>query len=34
VTSAAAARAQPALTLRLHDGRIPVRPDPSAPRVP
>jgi exodeoxyribonuclease VII large subunit len=34
VTSAAAARAQPALTLRLHDGRVPVRPDPSAPRVP
>jgi exodeoxyribonuclease VII large subunit len=34
VTSAAAARAQPALTLRLHDGRLPVRPDPSAPRVP
>ena len=28
VTSAAAARAEPALTLRLHDGRLPVRPDP------
>ena len=28
VTSAAAALAEPALTLRLHDGRVPVRPDP------
>jgi len=28
VTSAAAARVQPALTLRLHDGRVPVRPEP------
>jgi exodeoxyribonuclease VII large subunit len=34
VTSAAAARAQPALTLRLHDGRVAVTPDPSAPPVP
>ena len=31
VTSAAAARAQPALTLRLHDGRVPVRPEPPVP---
>jgi exodeoxyribonuclease VII large subunit len=28
VTSAAAAREQPRLTLRLHDGRLPVRPEP------
>jgi exodeoxyribonuclease VII large subunit len=28
VTSAAAAREQPLLTLRLHDGRVPVRPEP------
>jgi exodeoxyribonuclease VII large subunit len=28
VTSAAAARAQQRLTLRLHDGRVPVRPEP------
>ncbi len=28
VTSAAAAREQPRLTLRLHDGRVPVRPEP------
>jgi exodeoxyribonuclease VII large subunit len=34
VTSAEAARAQPALTLRLRDGRVPVRPDPSGPGVP
>jgi exodeoxyribonuclease VII large subunit len=31
VTSAADARAQPELTLRLHDGRLTVRPDPSEP---
>jgi exodeoxyribonuclease VII large subunit len=34
VTSAAGARAEPALTLRLHDGRVRVRPDPSDPGVP
>jgi exodeoxyribonuclease VII large subunit len=34
VTTADAARAQPALTLRLRDGRVTVRPDPSAPDVP
>jgi exodeoxyribonuclease VII large subunit len=34
VTSAASAGAQPELTLRLHDGRLTVRPDPSAPPVP
>jgi exodeoxyribonuclease VII large subunit len=34
ITSAAAASAQPALSLRLHDGRVVVRPDPSAPAVP
>jgi exodeoxyribonuclease VII large subunit len=34
VTSAHAARGQAALTLRLHDGRLPVRPDPSGPAVP
>jgi exodeoxyribonuclease VII large subunit len=34
VTAAAAARAQPALTLRLHDGRVRVRPDPSEPALP
>jgi exodeoxyribonuclease VII large subunit len=28
ITSAGAARAEPALTLRLHDGRVPVRPEP------
>jgi exodeoxyribonuclease VII large subunit len=28
VVSAAAARTAPALTLRLHDGRVPVRPEP------
>jgi exodeoxyribonuclease VII large subunit len=31
VTSAAAARSQRALTLRLHDGRVPVRPEPPVP---
>jgi exodeoxyribonuclease VII large subunit len=31
VTSAAAARAQPALTLRLHDGRVRARPEDDAP---
>jgi exodeoxyribonuclease VII large subunit len=34
VTSAAAARAKPSLTLRLQDGRVPVRPDPSDSAVP
>jgi exodeoxyribonuclease VII large subunit len=34
VTAAAEARAAPALTLRLHDGRVTVRPDPSDPAVP
>jgi exodeoxyribonuclease VII large subunit len=34
VTSAAAAGAQDELTLRLHDGRLTVRPDPSGRRVP
>jgi exodeoxyribonuclease VII large subunit len=34
VTSAASAGAQPELTLRLHDGRLTVRPDPSAPPLP
>jgi exodeoxyribonuclease VII large subunit len=34
VTTSAAARAQPALILRLQDGRVVVRPDPSAPGVP
>jgi exodeoxyribonuclease VII large subunit len=34
VTSAVAARAQPELNLRLHDGRLTVRPDPSGPGVP
>jgi exodeoxyribonuclease VII large subunit len=33
VTAAARARAAPALTLRLHDGRVAVRPDPSDPTV-
>jgi exodeoxyribonuclease VII large subunit len=32
VTSAAAARAEPQLTVRLHDGRVSVRPDPSEPQ--
>jgi exodeoxyribonuclease VII large subunit len=31
VTSAAAAREQPRLTVRLHDGRVPVRPEPPVP---
>jgi exodeoxyribonuclease VII large subunit len=31
VTSAAAAREQPRLALRLHDGRVPVRPEPPVP---
>ena len=31
VVSAAAARSQPSLTLRLHDGRVPVRPEPPVP---
>jgi exodeoxyribonuclease VII large subunit len=31
VTSAATARSQRALTLRLHDGRVPVRPEPPVP---
>ncbi|HEY6694657.1 MAG TPA: exodeoxyribonuclease VII large subunit, partial [Solirubrobacteraceae bacterium] len=31
VTSAAAARSQRALTLRLHDGHVPVRPEPPVP---
>jgi exodeoxyribonuclease VII large subunit len=31
VTSAAAARGRPALTLRLHDGRVAVRPEPPVP---
>ncbi|HET8757980.1 MAG TPA: exodeoxyribonuclease VII large subunit, partial [Solirubrobacteraceae bacterium] len=31
VTSAAATRRQPRLTLRLHDGRVPVRPEPPVP---
>jgi exodeoxyribonuclease VII large subunit len=31
VTSAAAAREQPSLTVRLHDGRVPVRPEPHVP---
>jgi exodeoxyribonuclease VII large subunit len=34
VTSAADARARPVLSLRLHDGRVAVRPDPSDPVVP
>ena len=35
VTSAAAARAQPRLTIRLHDGRVTVRPeDTASPRLP
>jgi exodeoxyribonuclease VII large subunit len=34
VTSAAGARAEPSLTLRLHDGRVAVRPDPSGPALP
>jgi exodeoxyribonuclease VII large subunit len=34
VTAAAAAAAEPVLRLRLHDGRVTVRPDPSAPGVP
>jgi exodeoxyribonuclease VII large subunit len=37
VTSAASARSQPALTIRLHDGRVRVRPEdetPSSPRLP
>jgi exodeoxyribonuclease VII large subunit len=34
VTSAAAARGHEELTLRLHDGRLTVRPDPSGRRVP
>ena len=31
VTSAAAARLQPALTLQMHDGRVVVRPEPPVP---
>jgi exodeoxyribonuclease VII large subunit len=34
VTTAAEARGKPELTLRLHDGRVRVRPDPSDPPVP
>jgi hypothetical protein len=32
VTSAGAARAQPSLTIRLHDGRVTVRPGEPRPR--
>jgi len=31
ITSAAAARREPRLTVRLHDGRVPVRPEPPLP---
>jgi exodeoxyribonuclease VII large subunit len=31
VTSAAAARAHPRLSVRLHDGRVAVRPEPAQP---
>jgi exonuclease VII large subunit len=37
ITSAASARSEPALTVRMHDGRLRVRPDepePPAPRLP